>query len=407
MKRLSEFDSFDENEEKISYKPIPVRELLVELKNTSELMLDLAYSSILFDDKELAEEVLELEERTDYLVQLLQIDCMAASRSVKDAERLLPVLSIASATDKISDAAGDLAVITLKEIKVHPLIREVFGRVSERLTCIKVKADSELAGTRVGDSELLSDLGVDIIAIRRGRNLIVDPDEDDVIVEGDTLYARGTARGIEEFKEMGEEIIYSYPSIEGLTARELEEAVRKLAELKDTSELMLDLAYSSILLGSRELAEEVLALEEYMDEKHTEFELFILSKKPMLEDTRGVLGLIRMALVTEEIADAAAEIASTLLIGRELHPVLRRSLEEADEVTVRVEVPEGSPIAGKTLKEIGMQSSVGIWIVAVKRGERWIRAKPDTIVEIGDILVASVYSEGVDDFISMVKGYGE
>jgi uncharacterized protein with PhoU and TrkA domain len=127
----------------------------------------------------------------------------------------------------------------------------------------------------------------------------------------------------------------------------------------------------------------------------------------MLEDTRGVLGLIRMALVTEEIADAAAEIASTLLIGRELHPVLRRSLEEADEVTVRVEVPEGSPIAGKTLKEIGMQSSVGIWIVAVKRGERWIRAKPDTIVEIGDILVASVYSEGVDDFISMVKGYGE
>jgi len=407
LKRLSEFDSFDENEEKISYKPIPVRELLVELKDTSELMLDLAYSSILFDDKELAEEVLELEERTDYLVQLLQIDCMAASRSVKDAESLLPILSIASATDKISDAAGDLAVITLKEIKVHPLIREVFSRVSERLTCIKVEADSELAGTRIGDSELLSDSGVDIIAIRRGRSLIVDPDEDDVIVEGDVLYARGTARGIEEFKEMGEEIIYSYPSIEGLTARELEEAVRKLAELKDTSELMLDLAYSSILLGSRELAEEVLVLEEYMDEKHTEFELFILSKKPMLEDTRGVLGLIRMALVTEEIADAAAEIASTLLISRELHPVLRRSLEEADEVIVRVEVPEGSPIAGKTLKEIGMQSSVGVWIVAVKRGERWIRAKPDTIVEVGDILVASVYSEGVDDFISMVKGYGE
>jgi uncharacterized protein with PhoU and TrkA domain len=407
LKRLSEFDSFDESEEKISYKPIPVRELLVELKDTSELMLDLAYSSILFDDKELAEEVLELEERMDYLVQLLQINCMAASRSVKDAESLLPILSIASATDKISDAAGDLAVITLREIKTHPLVREVFGRVSERLTRIKVEADSGLAGMRIGGSELLSDLGVDIIAIRRGKSLIVDPDEDDVILEGDVLYARGTAKGIEEFKEMGEEMLYGYPSIEGLTARELEEAVRRLVELKDTSELMLDLAYSSILLGSRELAEEVLVLEEYMDERHTEFELFILSKKPMLEDTRGVLGLIRMALVTEEIADAAAEIANTLLIGRELHPVLRKSLEEADEVTVRVEVPEGSPIVGKTLREVSMQSSVGIWIVAVKRGERWIRAKSDTIVEVGDILVASVYSEGVDDFISMVKGYGE
>ncbi|MEM2740366.1 MAG: TrkA C-terminal domain-containing protein, partial [Candidatus Bathyarchaeia archaeon] len=224
MKRLSEFNSFDENEEKISYKPIPVRELLVELKDTSELMLDLAYSSILFDDRELAGEVLELEERMDYLVQLLQINCMAASRSVKDAESLLPILSIASATDKISDAAGDLAIITLKEIKVHPLLREVFSRVSEKLTCIRVGADSELAGTRIGGSGLLSDKGVDIIDIRRGTNLIVDPDEDDIIIEGDVLYARGTARGIEEFEEMGEELECRYPGIENVTLREVDEA---------------------------------------------------------------------------------------------------------------------------------------------------------------------------------------
>ena len=31
--------------EKIEYKPIPVRELLLEMKNLSELMIDLAYSS--------------------------------------------------------------------------------------------------------------------------------------------------------------------------------------------------------------------------------------------------------------------------------------------------------------------------------------------------------------------------
>jgi len=41
--------------EKIEYKPIPVSELLLELKNLSELMIDLAYSAALFNDKELAD----------------------------------------------------------------------------------------------------------------------------------------------------------------------------------------------------------------------------------------------------------------------------------------------------------------------------------------------------------------
>ncbi|MBC7130962.1 potassium channel protein, partial [Candidatus Bathyarchaeota archaeon] len=56
-----------------------------------------------------------------------------------------------------------------------------------------------------------------------------------------------------------------------------ETLVKKLAELKNTSELMLNLAYSALLLNSKELAEEVEQLEEYMDDLHTEFELLALS----------------------------------------------------------------------------------------------------------------------------------
>ncbi len=51
--------------EKIVYKPIPVRELLLEMKNLSELMIDLAYSAALYNDKDLAEDVLALERRVD------------------------------------------------------------------------------------------------------------------------------------------------------------------------------------------------------------------------------------------------------------------------------------------------------------------------------------------------------
>jgi len=46
-------------------------------------------------------------------------------------------------------------------------------------------------------------------------------------------------------------------------------------ELKDTSEIMMDLAYSSLLLNNRELAEEVQKLEEHVDSLHTEFEILL------------------------------------------------------------------------------------------------------------------------------------
>ena len=72
--------------EKIEYKPVSVRELLTEMKDTSELMIDLAYSAALFHSKELAEEVLELESYIDTLVYLLNMNAMLAARDAEDAE---------------------------------------------------------------------------------------------------------------------------------------------------------------------------------------------------------------------------------------------------------------------------------------------------------------------------------
>ncbi len=46
--------------ERIEYKPISVRELFLEMKNLSHLMIDLAYSSLLLNSKELAEDVQRL-----------------------------------------------------------------------------------------------------------------------------------------------------------------------------------------------------------------------------------------------------------------------------------------------------------------------------------------------------------
>ena len=190
--------------EKVEYKPIPVSDLLVEMKNLSELMIDLAYSAALFNDKELAEDVMELESRIDTLAYLLDIEIMIAARDAEDAETLIGVSTVASAADKISDAAADIAAIVTRNIGIHPIIGEIFEKVEERLMKATVKEGSVIIGQRIDDLDLAARMGVDIIAIRRNKDWILDPDENARVFLGDILITRGAPTGIKEFKDIAE-----------------------------------------------------------------------------------------------------------------------------------------------------------------------------------------------------------
>ena len=184
----------------------------------------------------------------------------------------------------------------------------------------------------------------------------------------------------------------------GISQKIFNKITDQLVELKDTSELMMDLAYSSILLNSRELAEEVQKLEEYMDDLHTEFELLVLSSEFVKEEARGVLGLIRLGVVTEKIADAAAEMAEVVLRGLEPHPVLHLVIEAAQETVTHTHVSQESLLVGKTLREAKIPEETGMWILVIRRGNHWIRPRPEVTIQAGDTLIASGYAEGEEDF---------
>jgi uncharacterized protein with PhoU and TrkA domain len=181
------------------------------------------------------------------------------------------------------------------------------------------------------------------------------------------------------------------------------EIVERLVELKDTSELMIDLAYSSLLLKSRELAEEVQRLEEHVDKLHTDFELLVLQSEFKKEEAKGFLGLIRLGVATEKIADAAAQISEVVLRGIEPHPVLQLSIREAEETVAYVPVAKDSSLANKTLVEARIPEETGMWILAIRRGNKTIRPKPDSKIEVGDVLIASGYAEGVEDLKKLSK----
>ena len=191
--------------EKVRYRPVPVRDLFLEMKNLSELMIDLAYSAALFNDRELAEDIFELENRVDTLDYLLEMTIMIAARDAHDAEALAGVSAVASAADKISDAAADIAAIVTQNIGVHPIVSQVFEKVEERLMQAKVSADSSLVGKRVGELDLAARMGVDIIALRRDKDWIINPQKTEHIRSGDVLIVRGVHSGIKEFKELAEQ----------------------------------------------------------------------------------------------------------------------------------------------------------------------------------------------------------
>jgi uncharacterized protein with PhoU and TrkA domain len=190
--------------EKIEYKPIPVRDLLIEIKDSSELMIDLAYSAALFNSKELAEEVLELEERVDTLAYLLNMNIMIAARDAQDAQRLVGVFVVSSAADKISDAAADIATIVMQNIGIHPIVRQAFKKVAEHLVRVKIKQKSILTEVSLGKLELAAKIGVDIIAIKRDKAWKINPEKSEMLKKADLVIARGAPHGTDVLTKLAE-----------------------------------------------------------------------------------------------------------------------------------------------------------------------------------------------------------
>ena len=183
-----------------------------------------------------------------------------------------------------------------------------------------------------------------------------------------------------------------------------ERITNDLVTLKNKSEMMIDLAYSAVLLNSKYLAEEVSLLEEQVDKLHLEFQYRVLSKTSITSDPMDLLGLIRLGSVTERIADSASEIAEVVLRGIEPHPIVQMVIQDADETVIRAEVSGNSSLVGKTLREARIAEKTGMWVLVIRRENKWIRPRPKTVLKTGDILIASGYSEGEEDFKQLLKG---
>jgi uncharacterized protein with PhoU and TrkA domain len=168
-----------------------------------------------------------------------------------------------------------------------------------------------------------------------------------------------------------------------------------LVEMKDTSELMVDLAYSALLYNNSEIAEEISELEERIDKMNRILQRKVTDRTIKTKDVNRALAYIRLGGSLEMIADAAFDIANVVLRDVEPHPILKKSVHDSDAVVTRLSIQDSSILNGRTIGDLKIAENTGMWINAIKRGSQWIYGpESDTMLKAGDVLFASGPPEG-------------
>ncbi|TQQ83810.1 potassium channel family protein [Halonotius terrestris] len=389
----------------IKYEPVSVKDLLVEMKDTAELMIDLAYSAVLHQSDALADEVIQLEHRMGILELRAQMSLLMAARSPDDAEQLAPVLSIVTATDQISDAAGDIAKIVREEIGLPDAMRAALPEAVETLVRGVVDPDSDYAGRTLGDIDLESETGVRVIALRRGEDWLLNPGRETEITTDDIALLRGPESEMEGVYneltgESYEPAVTETPAID-----DLERAVDTIVHMKNLSELAVDLAYSSVLFDDVELAEEVRNLEVEVDNLESRFEAWVLEAAADAEDPVSLRGLIHLGTSTEVISDAALDISEGVIRQLTVHPVVHLAVKESDEIISRTEVAAGSELDGTSVTNGIPDADATMSIIAIRRPEEgWLLVgDTDVVIQGGDSLIAKGTRTAGEAFESMAE----
>jgi uncharacterized protein with PhoU and TrkA domain len=171
-----------------------IEQSILKMKDTSELMVDLAYSALLYNNKEIAEEVYSLEDRIDNLYNKIQKSAIRKTAKM-NPDVALTLIRLATSIEMIADSARGIADVVLRDIEPHPIVKMSIRESEAIISKVTVQPDSNLANCSLGGIRLASETGMWVIAIRRGKNWLFGPNENTQIKPGDILIVRGPIEG--------------------------------------------------------------------------------------------------------------------------------------------------------------------------------------------------------------------
>ena len=182
-----------------------LRNLILDMKNLSELAVDLSYTALIFDSKDVAEEVRQLEEEMDELYYKARLSVLRLART-EDPSGLLSLLQFVGSMEVITDSAAEVSEIVLEGIDPHPVFDIAMRDTEDVISRVDIKSGSLLVDRKLAELKLETKAGVDILAIKRSGRLIYDPGDQVYLRDGDILIVKGSPEAVEKLRRLaGEE----------------------------------------------------------------------------------------------------------------------------------------------------------------------------------------------------------
>lgn len=254
-------------------------------------------------------------------------------------------------------------------------------RIEERLTSIKVPVGSKLDGASLRETRLGTALDVAVVAVLRGRKKILAPGPDFRLQGNDTLLVDGHFADLEHLL-----------NVQGLAVFEAEAS--RLAASPQAQGLVLSLPAGSGLVGKslRELR--------FRDR----FGVLVVGLRRGRELVREELGRRILRPTDHILALGTAEQVASLRNQKGLQ-VEAEGLalgELMEERFFTLQVPPGSPLIGRSVRETRLGELAGLTVLGILRGGLLsLAVSGDETVEKGDELLVAGEPTRILDLVSL------
>jgi uncharacterized protein with PhoU and TrkA domain len=177
-------------------------DILVEMKNSAEVAVGLAYSALLFAEPALAAEVATLETRSDRLQDELESWVLRAAPEARNPDELRGLIRLAYASEIIFDAARSMTQLVEEGQELHPVVAEALQASDEVAAESVVQPGSRAVGATLKQLSVETETGMLVLAVQRGRRWIYRPRPRFQFEAGDRVISIGPEDGIPELESL-------------------------------------------------------------------------------------------------------------------------------------------------------------------------------------------------------------
>ncbi|MDR1954893.1 MAG: potassium channel protein [Candidatus Methanoplasma sp.] len=182
-----------------------LEEILLESKDISEFMVDLAYSSLIYDNEEIAEEVVFMAERMEGLsTRIQELAVEIGTSKPEEIARIVVAIRLQASIMSIAEAAKSIADVVLRGLGKHPVLALSIKESETTISLAKIEEGSVLSGKTFQETRLSTQCGMFVIAIKRDREYIFGPGRNTKMEAGDIMIARGPEEGVAYFKDLAD-----------------------------------------------------------------------------------------------------------------------------------------------------------------------------------------------------------